>query len=402
MDDDEGRIWVRREEAIARIVERSRFCPEVDIVRIQDSLGRVCAHDIKALHDLPNSPTTRWDGVAVRFDDLMKDQLDTSSWIEGRDYAISNTGVGIEGDYDTVIRIEDVEFDSNGRISFARLPAFRGERVIPVGSEMARGSVIAHQSDCVNPWLAMQIARGGHSEIEVFRRPRVAFIPTGDELLPIGRKVPSGKNLESNSLMARMKLNEWGAEAVVLGIVPDDPALISAAITEVLGSCDIVVINGGSSKGTKDFTSLVLEGFGEVLSHAVLLGPGAHTVFCITPEAKPIIGLSGPSEGAECTIDWYILPLIEAYYGRRPHEVPCVEAKLLTPLENSGHSVDMALRVVLSRSPEGIVYARSLFADGESDRFGGDGFAFLSPGTRLAQGESVSIELRYPYRFMFE
>lgn len=248
----------------------------------------------------------------------------------------------------------------------------------------------------------MQIARGGHSEIEVFRRPRIAFIPTGDELLPIDRKVPSGKNLESNSLMARMKLNEWGAEAVVLGIVPDDPALISAAITEVLGSCDIVVINGGSSKGTKDFTSLVLEGFGEVLSHAVLLGPGAHTIFCITPEAKPIIGLSGPSEGAECTIDWYILPLIEAYYGRRPHEVPCVEAKLLTPLENSGHSVDMALRVVLSRSPEGIVYARSLFADGESDRFGGDGFVFLSPGTRLAQGESVSIELRYPYRFMFE
>ncbi len=62
----------------------------------------------------------------------------------------------------------------------------------------------------------MQIARGGHSEIEVFRRPRVAFIPTGDELLPIGRKVPSGKNLESNSLMARMKLNEWGAEAVLL------------------------------------------------------------------------------------------------------------------------------------------------------------------------------------------
>ena len=82
--------------------------------------------------------------------------------------------------------------------------------------------------------------------------------------------------------------------------------------------------------------------------------------------------------------------------------MPCVEAKLLTPLENSGHSVDMALRVVLSRSPKGIVYARSLFADGESDRFGGDGFAFLSPGTRLAQGESISIELRYPYRFMFE
>ena len=94
-------------------------------------------------------------------------------------------------------------FDSNGRISFARLPAFRGERVIPVGSEMTRGSVIAHQSDCVNPWLAMQIARGGHSEIEVFRRPRVAFIPTGDELLPIDRKVPSGKNLESNSQIGR-------------------------------------------------------------------------------------------------------------------------------------------------------------------------------------------------------
>lgn len=404
MQEAKGHIWLTREDARARVLEASRFSPRVERIAVAQSVGRVCAADVASRQSLPNAPSSRWDGVAVRYDDFAAGMPDTSGWREGREYAFSNTGIGIRGDYDTVVRIEEVSFDAEGRISFAAAPAQRGALVMPVGATLEEGEPLARTGQTITPELAALLAGGGWAEVDVYARPRVAFIRSGNELVDAGRELPLGKNVETNSLMAAAKLRAWGAEPLVRPIVADDVGLLVEALCEAVEDCDIVILNGGSSKGTDDCAVPAIERVARVLCHAVLMGPGAHTSLSVTSEGVPVIGLSGPSGGAECTIDWYVKPLVDRYFGLGFNEPPKVRARLLAALDlsqrSSGSKVKMAVRCLLARSSDGFV-AAPMGVLPESLRLqyrGGNAFVFAS-GVGFALGEEAEAELRYPYAF---
>jgi molybdopterin molybdotransferase/putative molybdopterin biosynthesis protein len=118
---------IPREETLRRILERSIFQPRVEIIPVREALGRVTALETRAENTLPNSPSSRLDGIAIKYASLKGSIDNTDHWRNGIEYVFCNTGVGIPDEYDTVIRIENVEFDEAGKLRIlTRLSAKHG------------------------------------------------------------------------------------------------------------------------------------------------------------------------------------------------------------------------------------------------------------------------------------
>ncbi len=162
--------------------------------------------------------------------------------------------------FDTAIVIEHVtvsDDEQHVRIDAAPSARFAGTRA--PGSQMKRGDVLARAGEIVNADVAARIATGNVTAVPVRVKPKVAFIPTGDELVVPGGPIEAGRNIETNSLVFRGKVEKWGGVPMVFDIVPDDPEQIKAAIRRACAMADIVVLNAGSSKGSEDWNCEQME-----------------------------------------------------------------------------------------------------------------------------------------------
>lgn len=325
MRDHSKHIELSREKAVEALLARCDFHPAVERVSVREAFGRTLAADVTSLVTMPNALTCRMDSVALHFDDFEgldgADEAvpDTSSWVQGQQWQFANTGVAMPAGFDTALPIEAVEVttdeDGTNHIVLRHAPHERGAGTKEVGSELRAGDVLARAHSVASPILAAGITSGGVTEVDVLARPRVAFIPTGSELVPASPEPPCGKNIESNSVLLQGKIEQWGGEARIWPIVPDGHDTVSDALREAVASCDIVVINGGSSKGSDDWTCEVLEELGEVLCHETAHGPGHHSSMSVV-DGTPVIGISGPPGGTAFTTDFYLLPVMEAWFGR--------------------------------------------------------------------------------------
>lgn len=340
MRDHSNHIELAREEAVHRMLDRSGLASavgavgksplRVERVAIADAAGRVLAADVAAQFDAPNALTCAMDSIAVRFVDFEGgDMPDTSAWVRGVDWEFANTGTAMPDGFDTAIVIEHVKVSADEQhVEIDAAPSARFAGTRPVGSRMHAGDVLAHAGEVITPEVAARIAGGNAANVDVLAKPRVAFIPTGDELqVPGSSFVAHGKNLETNSIVVKMKVEAWGGEFVPLQIVPDDPAAIEAAIRQAIAVADIVVLNAGSSKGSSDWACEVEEKIGEMICHQTNHGPGHHSSYAIV-DGTPVVGISGPSAGAAVTLGFYLKPLMRAALGQNPEPV-LVKATLM-------------------------------------------------------------------------
>ena len=171
--------------------------------------------------------------------------------------------------------------------------------------------------------------------MKVVARPKVAFIPTGNELVPVGGDIPLGRNIETNSLLMKGKIEQWGGQAVLLPIVPDEPQAIEAVLRRAVAEADIVVLNAGSSKGSDDWSLEILERIGRVLYHQTNHGPGHHSS-CSVLDGTPVIGISGPPGGAAFTTDFYLRPAMRKFLGLSTEPVR-IWVRLTKPFGTGGH-----------------------------------------------------------------
>ena len=256
-----------------------------------------------------------------------------------------------------MIPIEEVEITAAG-VALSRAPKARGELITPPGRYLRRGERLARAGDVLTPAQVGLFAAGGIETVPVYARPRVAVLPTGDELVAPTDQVPPGKNVDSNSYMIAAYLERWGAQAVRLSIAADDLEGITAALQGALERCDAAVIIAGSSLGTKDFTLRVLDRLGEVLAPELAHGPGRKSSFSLVG-GKPVLGVAGPPLGAQIVCDLYLSPLVAALRGTpycrlRQLEAICDDA--FDP-----HPVDFCERVHIYRGGDGY-HIRSAFA----------------------------------------
>ncbi|MCR4962957.1 MAG: molybdopterin molybdotransferase MoeA [Firmicutes bacterium] len=376
------------------ICRLSKFTPEQEIIPLEQGTGRVLAQDAYSLNELPNAAVSRLDGIAYRFADYQRCGGDCSQWQEGRDYVFSNTGVAIPPDYDCVTLIEDCQFDAAGALRITAPPQGTGQNISPAGSRMQTGDILLRRGQVLEPAHLGLLAEGGFARIAVRKKPVVAFIPTGDELIPRHALLPKGKTVESNSLVIGEWIRRWGGEPYIFPIVPDDLDLLSQALRRALSCCDIVVLNAGSSKGRKDFATDAMNSVGEVYVYETGCGPGKHASFALSPDGKPILGLAGPPGGAALTAGWYLAPLICQYLGKplaKPGTIRAIlldEAKAHVPFE-------FYLPVTAYRRADG-VYVAQPHGHGNKNRpaFIANAILPIPGGRRFAPGEEVELELQ--------
>lgn len=388
-----------RQEMTELILSYSKFDSAQELIPLREALGRVNSRPLRAVNTLPNQPVSHMDGIAYRYADYQAAGGDCRAWQEGVDYCFSNTGVAVPQQFDTVTLIEDVDF-SGGGLRILRAPAASGEHIAPVGSRMQSGQLLVAADTLLTPAHLGLLASGGVMQLLVYKRPRVAIIPSGDELLSAEAPLQPGKNVESNSIVLSAQITSWGGEPVVWPIIPDDPDFLSDVLRQAVDSCDIVILNAGSSKGRKDFAAEALNRVGEVYVYEVGHGPGKHTSFTLAQNGKPILGLVGPSGGAELTAEWYLQPLICKYLHKPVLPPPTVTVRLMQ--EVKAHvPFEFFMSLIIYRQPDGSYWAWPGGGPGRAPRLRGDGqlpnAVLRIPGGRVfAAGEYAEAELRLP------
>ena len=402
MRDHSSHICGSRHQVVGALMQRWEFTRETETVAVVDACGRVVAHDVMSRNELPNKRTSNMDAIAVRFDDFEAGEPDISGWKRGVEWQFCNTGVAVPDGFDTAIAIEQVEVDEAGEklLAITQTPSERFQMTTEEGAVLQEGDLLVAAGEVVTPTLMAALSMGGFTQVDVVRRPRVAFIPTGNELVAPTDEVPRGKNVESNGAMINAKIAEWGGEPVRFDVVPDDPDKILAALRDACAKADIVAINAGSSKGSDDWTCEILEREGEILFHEVNQGPGRHCSFALL-DGKPVIGISGPPIGAEFTADFFLKPFVDVYLGADTSFPPTVQAIMLDDAPMSPRPVNVVKRVVVRRDENDRFVAWTYHMTERPVIRGcndANGLVTVAPDSYgWQEGDLVEVELRWPY-----
>lgn len=210
-----------------------------ETISVEDALGRVTAGECRSRLNLPVVRASSGDGIAVDSERFRDGVPDTSGWEMGRDFVRADTGDDFDDRFDAVIMIEDVDIGEGGRLRIRDgVTVRKGDNVRPSGSTVREGELLAPKHVPLRPRDLACLHLGGVWDVPVLRKPAVAFIPTGNELVPPRSAVVRGKNVDTNSVLARTSLQLLGAEPLLYPIVPDDRAMLGRTLDGDLPGAD--------------------------------------------------------------------------------------------------------------------------------------------------------------------
>lgn len=299
-----------RKLIVETLLEKWNPEKQTETISIDNALNRVLARNYEALYSIPVVRASAMDGVAVISDRFENGIPDTSGWKLGEDFSRADTGDDFDDRYDAVIPIEDVLISEDGRLSINDNVSVKSNMNIrPAGSTIHKGETVGREHRRLQSFDLACLAMGGITEIEVYKKPRVAFLPTGSELVPLGQDVTRGKNIDSNSVLVKNMLIEMGAEPILYPITKDSKEELNLVLDSALNDADIIIISGGSSKGEEDFNARILEERGAALFHWVAAAPGKPMCVAMI-DNKPVINIPGPPVAMFYGMDWCIRELV--------------------------------------------------------------------------------------------
>ncbi|MFP3389402.1 molybdopterin biosynthesis protein [Brevibacillus sp. SIMBA_040] len=383
-------------EAQERIASRIRFTPIVEVIPTREALGRVTAASIYANVSMPNFHASAMDGVAVRAEKTYGAcEQQPVRLIYDVDYVEVDTGDPIPDGYDAVIMIEHIHQVDAETIEILEAVA-PWQHIRPIGEDVVIGEMIVPNRHKLRPVDLGALLAGGNVTVPVLRKPRVAIILTGTELIEPTAEVASGEIIEFNGTVFAAYLQEWGAEPVYCGIVKDDYELIQNAVKAALEDADMVLLNAGSSAGREDFTVHVVEELGEVLTHGVATRPGKPVVVGVVNE-KPVIGLPGYPVSAYLNLEWFARSLVYHYYGLLEPGRQRVKAIMGRRIVSVMGAEDFIRVTIGSIDARYIANPLTRSAGVTMSMVRADGLLRIPPGDLgYEQGEEVEIELYRP------
>jgi len=404
---------------------------EAEEVDLEHALGRVTAEPVWARISSPHYHAAAMDGFALRALDVR----------EARDKAPVKLRVGEQAQYvdtgdamppwaDAVVPIEHVEFMG------ARQDPRRPEQIVvrssvapwahvrPMGEDLVATELVLPAGQTLRPVDLGAIAASGHSTVRVHRRPLVAILPTGSELVPVSSEPEPGEILEYNSLVLAAQVESWGGVAVRSPIVPDDLQRLKEAILESARQHDLILVNAGSSAGSEDFTAQAVEELGKLLVHGIAVRPGHPVILGMVrrPDAAaratsrgpqrepssgnelislgawaPLIGVPGYPVSAALTGEIFVEPMIAKWLGRPAHAPATVRATITRKVHSSAGD-DEYLRVTVGRVGDRMVAAPlSRGAGVITSLVRADGIVLIPSGAQgLQAGEEVTVRLYRP------
>lgn len=322
-------------------------------VPLAEALGRVTGRPVWARLSSPHYHGAAMDGVAVRAEDTRGASETSPVKLKiGEQAQWVDTGDPLPPGCNAVIMQEQVQEVGDGLIEIMA-PVAPWQHVRALGEDIVATELVLPEGHILRPQDLGAIAACGHTQVAVRRKPRVAIIPTGTELVPPGADLKPGSIIEFNSLMLAGLVEEWGGSPTRWPIVPDDYDQVKAAVQAALADHDLVAVNAGSSAGSEDYTAPVIAALGEVLVHGVAIRPG-HPVVLGVAAQKPVVGIPGYPVSTVLTFELMVKPLIYRWLGCAPPQRPRMEAlltrKVLSPLGE-----DEFLRVKLGKVGERVV-----------------------------------------------
>ncbi len=332
-----------------------RFGPSgSEVVTLDEALDRVCCEDVSAPEDLPGFARATMDGYAVRARDTFGATESLPAFFEicgevemGKASAVSvepgraariSTGGMLPPGADAVVMIEYCHPLDTHTIEITRAVSVL-ENVIQAGDDVRSGSVVFRAGRCLNPQDIGFCAGLGITGINVFKKPEIGIISTGDEIIPADSPSEPGKVRDINRYSLAAFCRRRGGVPRFYGICPDQFEPLRDCVAQSLSQSDSVWLSGGSSVGTRDLTLRVLEslpGF-ELLVHGVSIKPGKPTIIG-SLSGKPVIGLPGQVSSAVVVAEILLTPLLKALCGVTDGQAlkkRMVEAELSRNLESS-------------------------------------------------------------------
>lgn len=365
---------------------------EVDIM---ECLGRRTFQPVYARRSHPHYMASAMDGIAVKAVSTYAASEVNPVSLNQNQALMVDTGDYVPPEYDAVVMIEDVNMRA-GQYLIIR-PAVPWQHVRSVGEDMVEQDMIVPSRTLIGPYELASFKTASVERITVIKRPVVAIIPTGTELVEHGYDdMPPGEIVESNSRMLAALCEQWGGVALRHDIVVDDKELIRQAVKEVEPQADLIVICSGSSAGREDYTASIVQELGHLIVHGVATRPGKPAILGII-HRKPVIGVPGYPVSAQLIFSLFAQPILYRRSGGEmptPETIQCQVARKLP----SHAGVDEYVNVNLAKiSDQYLAYPLNRGAGVTTMLVKSDGVLHIPRGNEgLEAGNSCRVALNRP------
>ncbi len=320
-------------KSLEEVMERVKdFLPvESETIPVADAFSRILAEDLIAKKDLPGFRRATMDGYAVAANSTFGASESSPAWLtiagtlsmgaipeftlEAGQVAGISTGGMLPKGADSVVMVEHTELIDERSVEIYKSVAPL-QNVIDASEDFAKDETVLSRGTFIRPQEEGLAAGLGFSEIRVFKRPKVGIISTGDEIVSIEEEPLPGKIRDINSYTLSGFIKEAHAEPVCYGIIKDDPTALKKALEKALEETDMVLISGGSSVGTRDFTIEAISSLPdtEILAHGMSISPGKPTILARVGK-KPVWGLPGQVVSAMVVFKIVVIPFLNHLKG---------------------------------------------------------------------------------------
>ena len=343
-------------EAFAKIGS-IMFDPRDEIIDLDSAVGRIIAEDILSPEEIPAFARSLVDGYAVFSKDVQGARETNPAFLkmsgevrigepagigvkEGSCVRVSTGSMVPEG-ADGVVMQEYVRV-MDDEVEITR-PVYRGENIVYAGEDVSVGSVVVKKGKKITPFDSGVLAAIGSNSMRVFKKPRVALLSSGDEIVAVDENPPFGKIRDINRHTVGSLVRSSGSHVDFAGLARDTIDDISEKLSAVSGY-DLILISGGSSKGERDhITDSIQELGGEIIFHGINIRPGKPTIFGRL-FGKPIFGLPGHPVSCAMVTVRFVVPLLKRMAGEKS-EYSMVSTGRLTTNVPSSYGIEEYVRV---------------------------------------------------------
>jgi molybdopterin molybdotransferase len=325
---------------------------DVETAVFHEALGQVLVEDVYATESLPPFQASAMDGFAVIADDPAEwREVIGNQWAgpaatlavsPGRAIRIT-TGAPLPPGADTVVPVEYAE-ETGGQVCFDRTVK-PGDNVRPVGEDIAAGQLVLPAGAVIGPAEIGLLASMNRLHMSVYRRPVVAVLSTGNEIVEPGAAIVPGQICDSNRYTIMSSVAQAGGIPLSLGIVPDEEAALRRAFRQGLAQADVLISSGGVSMGERDLSRALIEEWGTVHFGQVKQKPGRPTVFATVdrpefPQRRLIFGLPGFPVASLLSFENLVRPALRHMAGHTRLFRPTIKARLTHPIRRKGNRIE--------------------------------------------------------------